>query len=194
MRKPIPFLMIILLASVSVTADQPIVDDVEGWTITCREAMGKLGKALKAELQAAMKADGPVSALQTCNVEAVPIAETISTEEGLLVGRTSLKTRNPANLPDAWETETLELFEARREAGEKAVDLEAWTVVTDDGGHRTFRYMKAIPTLPMCLKCHGRRLNDEIAAKVGELYPDDRATGFKAGDIRGAFTVKLPID
>jgi len=187
-------LLLLALTTASITIAEPVPDDVPGWTATCRDAVGKLGKALKAELQAAMKADGPVNALQVCNVEAVPIAETISTEEGLIVARTSLKTRNPANIPDDWEIGVLTSFEVRREAGEKTAQLESWTIATDDAGHRTFRYMKAVPTLPMCLKCHGRRLNDDIAAKVAELYPDDQATGFVAGDIRGAFTVKLPID
>ncbi len=187
-------LLAIAPAITSATADEPVQDDIEGWTATCRDAMGKLGKALKAELQAAVKAEGDVGALRICNLEAVPITETISTEDGLLIGRTSLKTRNPANIPDVWERSILEEFASRRESGESATDLEAWTIITDEIGHRTFRYMRAIPTAPMCLKCHGRRLNDDIAAKIAELYPDDRATGFKAGDVRGAFTVMLPVD
>jgi hypothetical protein len=28
-----------------------------------------------------------------------------------------------------------------------------------------------------------------VKAKLAELYPKDRATGFKEGDIRGAFTL-----
>lgn len=187
-------LLAIAPAITSATADEPVQDDIEGWMATCRDAMGKLGKALKAELQAAVKAEGDVGALRICNLEAVPITETISTEDGLLIGRTSLKTRNPANIPDVWERSILEEFASRRESGESATDLEAWTIITDEIGHRTFRYMRAIPTAPMCLKCHGRRLNDDIAAKIAELYPDDRATGFKAGDVRGAFTVMLPVD
>ena len=30
-------------------------------------------------------------------------------------------------------------------------------------------------------------------AKLAELYPADRATGFQAGDIRGAFTLSKPL-
>lgn len=194
MRTMTLMLLLALLMTAPLAADQPVPDDIDGWTATCRESMGKLGKALKAELQAAMQAEGTVGALRICNVEAVPITETISTEEGLIVARTSLRTRNAANIPDEWETGILNEFEVRKEAGEKASDLESWTIVTDEGGHRTFRYMKAIPALPMCLKCHGRRLDPEVATKMGELYPDDTATGYKAGDIRGAFTVRLPID
>ncbi len=187
-------LALLMTAVTAIPAEEPTQAEINVWVTSCRDSMGKLGKALKAELQAAMRDDGPVGALQVCNVEAVPITETISAEEGVLVGRTSLKPRNPANAPDEWEAATLEQFELRKEKGEKAGDLEAWTIVTDEGGHRTFRYMKAIGTMPMCLKCHGRRLSDDVQAKIDGLYPDDQAVGFKAGDLRGAFTLQLPID
>ena len=56
-------------------------------------------------------------------------------------------------------------------------------------GKRVFRYMKAIPTGALCLNCHGTTLAPEVAAKLHELYPADAATGFNAGDLRGAFTI-----
>ncbi len=49
--------------------------------------------------------------------------------------------------------------------------------------------MKAIPTGPLCLACHGETLAAPVAEKIGELYPADKATGFREGDIRGAFVV-----
>ncbi|HPF35673.1 MAG TPA: DUF3365 domain-containing protein [Candidatus Krumholzibacteria bacterium] len=185
--------LLLLAAAAAHAADLPN-EDLEAHRATCRTAMEKLGDSLKSALQAAMKEGGPINALGVCNVKAVPIAETISTEEGLLVGRTALKTRNPDNAPDGWEEATLLDFQARLDADEKLKDLEAWTVITDDAGHRTFRYMKAIGTMPMCLKCHGERLDSEVAARVAELYPQDRAVGFKAGDLRGAFSVRMPLD
>jgi len=175
-------------------AAEPAADDVQTWRATCQAAMNKLGGELKATLQESLNEHGPIGALDKCSVAATPIAETISTEEGLLVARTSLKPRNGKNAPDDWERRTLEVFEKRHAAKEQIEDLEAWTIITDDEGHRTFRYMKAIGTLPLCLKCHGRKIDAEVALKVAELYPNDMATGFKAGDIRGAFTVKLPLD
>jgi len=191
----LPTLSVLLLAALVASAAQDLdPEDLQAHRETCRTAMDKLGDALKSALQAAMKEGGPVNALDVCNVEAVPIAETISTEEGLLVGRTALKVRNPKNAPDAWEKATLESFQQRLDAEEKLKDLDAWTVITDDAGHRTFRYMKAIGTMPLCLKCHGGRLDAEVAAKVAALYPEDQAVGFKAGDLRGAFTVRMPLD
>jgi hypothetical protein len=54
--------------------------------------------------------------------------------------------------------------------------------------------MKAIPTGEVCLKCHGTQIAPEVSQVLASLYPEDRATGYKEGDIRGAFVVirKLP--
>jgi hypothetical protein len=161
---------------------------------TCRAAAGKLGEALKSALQDALAAGGPLGALDVCRVEAEPIARKISVEEGLLVGRTSHRVRSLRNSPDAWEVAGLAEFVARVTRGARPVDLEHWGVLVDTEGHRTFRYLKAIPTAPLCLRCHGADLEPEVAAKLAEFYPGDLATGFAVGDMRGAFTVTLPLD
>ena len=50
--------------------------------------------------------------------------------------------------------------------------------------------MKAIPTAAEpCLTCHGSSLQPELKAEILRLYPNDQATGFKPGELRGAFTV-----
>ena len=54
---------------------------------------------------------------------------------------------------------------------------------------KEFRFMKAIPPGAVCLKCHGTDLSPEVTAKMTELYPQDKATGYKEGDLRGAFVV-----
>jgi hypothetical protein len=37
--------------------------------------------------------------------------------------------------------------------------------------------------------CHGSNIASPIAAKINKLYPNDKATGFKLGDLRGAFSI-----
>jgi hypothetical protein len=32
-----------------------------------------------------------------------------------------------------------------------------------------------------------------VAAKLKTLYPDDKATGYQTGDVRGAFTISQPM-
>ncbi|MBM4201831.1 MAG: DUF3365 domain-containing protein [Gammaproteobacteria bacterium] len=146
-----------------------------------------LGAALKAELEAAVHNGGPVAALGVCQLKAPDIAARISAESGLRVSRTSLRPRNPDNAPNAWQTEVLRTFEARKAAGEDPAYLSYSAVVDGE-----FRFMKAIPTAPVCLTCHGERLAPEVTARLAELYPQDQATGFRLGDLRGAFVIVKP--
>ncbi len=82
----------------------------------------------------------------------------------------------------------LEKFEQRKAKGEDVKTME-YSELTEHNGEKVFRYMKAIPTSEVCLKCHGSNVPQPIASKINSLYPDDKATGFNKGDIRGAFTV-----
>jgi len=113
------------------------------------------------------------------------------------VARTSLKTRNSANAPDAWEKKVLQQFEERRAAGENPAQMAHYEIV-EENGQRNFRFMKAIGMPPLdkmpCLKCHGENIDPKITAKLDELYPDDQARGYKPGQIRGAFTITKPLD
>ena len=43
-----------------------------------------------------------------------------------------------------------------------------------------------------CLTCHGERVSDAVHEQIAELYPDDRATGFKLGEFRGLLWVTIP--
>jgi hypothetical protein len=44
-----------------------------------------------------------------------------------------------------------------------------------------------------CLMCHGpeEQIVPEIKAQLAKLYPDDRATGFEEGELRGWFWIDL---
>ena len=169
-------------------------DDNAARVEASRNAVKELQGTLVTELQAAMKAGGPVNAIGVCNKRASAIAADISRKHGWKIGRTSLKYRNPKNAPDAWETQVLQDFEKRKAAGEDPAKLEHYAVVEQDG-KQVFRYMKALP-IPEgapCLACHGQKLDPAVAAKLKELYPKDQATGFKTGDLRGAVTITQPL-
>lgn len=189
MKKSSLLFLLIGLTALPALAD-PAVDRVAA----SRNAVKELQTTLVGELQAAMKAGGPTNAIEVCNTKASAIATELSNKNGLQIGRTSLKIRNPKNAPDAWETKVMKEFEARKAKGEDPAALEHSEVVTD-GGKKTFRYMKALPVaqgMP-CPVCHGVELKPEVRAKLQQLYPQDKATGFKVGDLRGAVTIKQPL-
>lgn len=155
---------------------------------TYRSAIKELGSTLKSELMTAMKAGGPVKALGVCHTKVPEISTQISEKFGLNITRTSLKPRNANNAPAPWEELVLKQFEERRAAGENPKTLEYFEMIEKDG-QRQIRYMKAIRTGAPCLTCHGSEIEPDIQDKLKELYPEDKATGFKAGDLRGAFSI-----
>ncbi len=156
-----------------------------------RAAIMALAETLKGELMAAIQAGDPVGAIAICNERAAELADQVSTDRGLTVGRTSDRSRSPDNRPDAFEAEVLRRFAARAAAGEPlaTMDHAAW-VATRNG--QEFRYMKAIPAQELCLTCHGSEIAPEVKARLDALYPSDRATGYGPGELRGAFTVRRP--
>ena len=156
------------------------------------KAIQAFSKELKAELRAGLKAGGPAQAIKVCRQKAPQIAESVSAKTGWQIGRTSLKLRNPDNAPEAWEQKVLELFQAQAEKGAKPEDLVFSEVVQRDG-KRVFRFMQGIKTGGLCLKCHGSQLSPQVKERLVELYPYDLAVDFKAGELRGAFTLEKQL-
>lgn len=184
----LPLLMLSVMPGDDANAQNPAAADAASLT-TARAAVKGLGETLKTQLVAAIKAGGPVSAVSVCRTIAPEIAEDQSRAHGVSVGRTALKVRNPANAPDAFERRVLEDFVRKIDAGADPAKLE-YTETVVAGGEKVFRYMKAIPTTAEpCLTCHGPNLEPALRAEILRLYPNDQATGFAAGSLRGAFTV-----
>jgi hypothetical protein len=46
-----------------------------------------------------------------------------------------------------------------------------------------------------CLACHGspKQFDVAVADLLREKYPDDRAVGYKVGDLRGAVSVRVKL-
>ena len=177
-----------LLATFSACAanEQQLTEETRG-------AIKALGSELKATLKSSMKNEGPVKAISVCNEQAPLLAQKVSDEKGMEVSRTSLKTRNELNAPDSWELSVLKQFEQRKAEGEPVKTIE-YSETTTHNGNRVFRYMKAIPADDVCLMCHGEQIPPDISARINALYPNDQATGFSKGDIRGAFSVVKVLD
>jgi len=127
---------------------------------------------------------GPGKAVEACNLQAPEIAAALSTE-GVRVGRTSHRLRNPDNAGPDWATAVLNDYLA--DPGARAPR----TVALDDGREG---YVEPILTQPLCLACHGSGLSEPVAETLAELYPEDQATGFDTGDLRGVFWVSYPAD
>ncbi len=154
-----------------------------------REVAMQLPPALKHVLQQEMKANGPVAAIGVCQDQAPKIAERIADDTGWQVKRVSLKARNASlAVPDAWERDALLELEQRLAAGEKGKTLEKGEQVGNE-----FRYVKALMVKPVCLHCHGSEIKPPVKAALKKHYPDDMATGYSEGQIRGAISIRKAL-
>lgn len=154
-----------------------------------KTAIKMYGGSLKAELQTAMQTGGPINALAVCQTKAPEMAKTVSASQQLQVSRVSLRNRNPVmGVPSEWQAQVLNDFEARKVKGE-ALESLVYSELVESNGKQEFRFMKAIPTEAICLTCHGSDISPAVMTRLTELYPQDKATGFKEGDLRGAFVV-----
>ena len=183
MKNSLILAVCVSLCSANVVAQQAKDPNVK----EARKIMKAYGKSLKGHMKKAMKAGGPINALQFCNVEAPKITADSALKSGWTVRRTSLKNRNELNAPDDWERKVLEAFEAKKAEGANPKKLEHYEVVEIDG-NPVFRYVKAIPAGKVCMNCHGKNIKKSVAETIKGLYPNDKATGYTMGEIRGAFS------
>jgi hypothetical protein len=122
------------------------------------------------------------------------ITRKFTEETGYRFKRVSLKVRNPENTPDYYEREILRDFEAMKKAGTLKKTTVHKKVVSQDGG-KYLRYMKPLVIERSCLRCHGSKtkIPTDVRKFLKRFYPDDEATGYKLGDVRGAVSVKIPV-
>ena len=101
----------------------------------------------------------------------------------------SLNPRNASRaVPDAWERGILEEFDRKKAAGATAGELvHAETVGSE------YRYMQAQVAEGICLTCHGTELPNAAVSTLSEYYPDDAATGYSLGQVRGAISLRRPL-
>ena len=52
-------------------------------------------------------------------------------------------------------------------------------------------YVEPIRIKPPCLACHGASLAPATADELAERYPEDQATGYKLGELRGLFWAEV---
>ncbi|NCP12672.1 MAG: DUF3365 domain-containing protein [Sphingomonadales bacterium] len=138
---------------------------------------------LQAELSAAMKQVGPVGAISVCQSVAPALAADLSSNGDLAVSRVARRNRNPDNAVPAELDALYQQLER-----EPLRDGKPHVVAATIGQREVF--MRALPMKDQpCSQCHGTNIAPDVKAAIDASYPDDRATGFAAGDLRGAMLV-----
>ncbi len=149
-----------------------------------RAALAKdaLFNELLTRLLAAMSNGGPAKAIEVCSKLAPKLAKDVGEQHHVSIGRTAIRLRNENNRPPAWAEPLLK-------------DLPTKPVVQDLENGST-GVLFPILLKVQCLTCHGpdEKIAAEIRTELARLYPNDKATGFQEGDLRGWFWVEVPAD
>ena len=172
------------VATLAHASDEALFDEA-------RKVATTLPPKLLVALQEEIRKTGAEGAISVCKDMAPRMAGEVSQQTGWRIKRVSLKARNDARaIPDAWEKATLEDFDKRAAAGESPAKLEKGEKIGNE-----YRFVKALPVQGLCLSCHGPddKLKPAVKAALGQHYPNDKATGYAEGQIRGVISVRKAL-
>jgi len=144
---------------------------------------------LGGELKAKMQTSGPMGALHFCSQNALNLTEQIAKESNTSIKRVTINNRNPLNKASQQESELLKEWDtlvknAQPLPAQKLVNLSDTTMMY---------YKPILINNEACLKCHGN-VEGDLAKAIKAIYPEDTATGYKMGDLRGMISVKIERD
>lgn len=142
------------------------------------EARDELFKQLSSRLTAAMNEGGPSEAVEVCYRLAPRIAKEVGEIHKVRIGRSGVRLRNASNTPPDWAKSLVES------------KTESPTFVTLNNDKAAA--LLPIKLQPQCLMCHGpnEQISEAVKLVLGKRYPDDQATGFRDGELRGWFWVE----
>jgi methyl-accepting chemotaxis protein len=113
-------------------------------------------------------------------VAAWKVAQKYAQTAGMEFKTPSPHPRNPNNAPDEFERRALTQFQEHPE-------LKEYSERVTENGREWMRYAQPVRASQDCLFCHG----DPVGAKDPFGYAKE---GMKVGELRGAFSVKAPVD
>lgn len=167
----------------------------ERWLNEHRKVAIQVSRDLRTQLIREMQVSGPLRSLIVCKFTCPELIFGPARRTGWRISAVSLKPRNAAlGSPDEWEQKVLLAFERRVAQGESADGLEVAEVVSLPAG-RFARYARSIAVEPLCLSCHGSpdAIPDVVRSQLAIDYPQDKATGFRAGELYGILSIRRPM-
>lgn len=165
-------------------------DEVAKYTAEGKMIADSTFKALSTQLKQAMQSGGVEQAAAFCNVVALPLTDSLSRKFDAKIKRTSLKIRNPKNAPDSMEITMLKIYDQMSKMRNPVLVPKILEKGKDD-----IQFFAPIQIKnELCLKCHGvlgQTMKEEDYAYIKQHYPNDQATGYKMGEVRGMWSITL---
>lgn len=153
------------------------------------EAIKTVGGKLKQTVSQKMKEQGAAEAALFCSTSATDLAKEVSKTlpEGIKVKRITDKPRNPNNLANEEQLKVLQQIKSQIKTKDKP------QLVIKEISPNHYQVYQPITMGGKCLTCHGDESmrNKNAYEIISSKYPNDKATGYKEGDFRGAFLVDI---
>ncbi len=140
-------------------------------------------------LMQAVQTGGAAHALTFCNEQAIPLTDSMSAQLGVSLKRVSDQNRNPVNA--ASEAELAYIKDAKMAIAEG--NMPAGVVRLT--GEKVVGYYPIL-TNDLCLNCHGdpgQDITEETLQAIHAHYPEDKAVGYRANQLRGIWVVEKPV-
>ena len=183
MKKIISLLSVILILFSSCQKGISEKDKKE-YIIKGKEIAQATVKELGSNLMKHMKEGGTQQAIPFCNANANLLTDKMAKKYNVSIKRTSHKIRNDVNKPNEAEEDILKKYLTSNNEKLKPI------VSKDEAGK--IHFYAPIKLEAKCLACHGT-VGQEVTMKTDSilkvLYPNDKATGFKVGDLRGIVNI-----
>jgi hypothetical protein len=147
-------------------------------------------KALSSTLKEQIEKNGIEKALEFCSMKALAITDSLARAHGVQVRRVTDKPRNPYNALSEEEKRIFEEVRKKKREGKKL------TPIIQRSDSSALYYAPIRIKKGLCLKCHGKKGTDikpEHYARIRELYPEGKATGYEMGDLRGLWKIEMPL-
>lgn len=150
------------------------------------EVASALLQKLGSELKGKMQSSGPMGALDFCSQNALILTEEVAKNSQTSIKRISINNRNPLNKANDNETTLLTEWSKLSKNGQP---LPSHSIVNLSENSSIY-YKPIIINNETCLKCHGN-VESDLAKAIAVAYPEDKATGYKMGDLRGMIAVTI---
>ena len=186
LRRLAALALVALLPACAPKRETPDAADIRA----ARQAALTFDQRMSREIIARLDRDEDPVAVYLAYADNVPgWGKALSDAAQIDFSRTALGVRTPADAPDAWERQQMEQMSFMLDAGVDPETLEIAEIVTE-GETKLFRWMRPILMSDSCLACHGEAIDPRVKLLLGQEYPFDDASGYAAGQLGGAYSVR----
>ncbi len=173
-------------------ADVPVVEQNEESLAMDYQQQGTIivaesKKALGANLKAAMGRGGVEEAVGFCNLKALDLTDSLANLYAVEIKRATLKPRNSLNAANVSEAQILSVWQDKLDESQEILP-------TQFEEEDKVNFYSPIVMESLCVTCHGVKgesLTPEVEKIISSKYPNDAATGYKVGDLRGLWHISF---